>query len=133
MTQLALLPSAHPIRGDVSDELIAKLHDEHAAIVLSMQVSGLNDQQLADQLGIDYAQFSRIKSGSAHFPQRKILLLMDICGNEILLRFLVSRRGYGMHRLLSAVEQELADTKAKLAAAQQDIETIQRFMSATRR
>jgi hypothetical protein len=128
MTQLALLPTARPIRSEVSDELIARLADEHAAILLSMQVSGLADQQLADQLEIEYAQFSRIKSGHAHFPQRKLLTFMDVCGNEILMRFLVMRRGYGLHRLLSDVETENEQLRRKLADKDRELEIIQKFM-----
>ncbi|MBK8161499.1 MAG: hypothetical protein IPK59_23050 [Rhodospirillaceae bacterium] len=78
------------------------------AIMLCVHISGLDDRDLAKALAIDPAQWSRIKSGQAHFPQERMNRLMDICGNEAPLIWLASRRGYDLQAKLSLMEQKLA-------------------------
>lgn len=135
MPQLELPIARRPRHSgaDVSDEVIANIPSMLAAIKLAQEVAGLDDKQICVALQVDPGQWSRVKSGQANFPTDKYELFMDACGNEIPLRWLVMRRGKVMHRLLSAVEEELAATKAELAGARRDIETIQRFMQSTRR
>lgn len=132
MSQLALLPSARPTGGDVSDEIVYRQATFHAALKLCMDVSGLNDQQIADQIDLDAAQMSRIKKGDMHFPPNKLMDLMDACGNEIPLRWLAMRRGYDLKQKLSAVELENHKLRAELAERQKELEIVKRFVRETR-
>lgn len=118
--------------GDVSDEVIAQLKSMRAAIDLSQKVAGLDDKEMAAALEIDPGQWSRIKSGQANFPTDKYELFFDACGNEIPLRWLARRRGQGLHRLLSEVEEELIETKAERDAARAELATIKQFVRETR-
>lgn len=93
----------------------------NAAIVYCVGVSGLDRKQVYSALGIDAATWSRIESTQANFPPNKIEALMDICGNEAPLMWLVHARGYDwasvrerqseMERKLTELEQENADLK----------------------
>lgn len=94
-------------RGDADDSTIHRQPTLLSAIHLCINVSGLSSSQVASELKIQEAQFSRILTGKAHFPPNKIDALMDLCGNEIPLRWQSLRRGYGLVRLKSAVEADL--------------------------
>lgn len=86
-----------------------------AAIRLCVQVSGLQDNQVGPEIGIQEAQFSRILAGKANFPPNKLIPLMEVCGNEIPLLWLAHHRGYGLVRLKSRLETELEASKQENA------------------
>lgn len=79
------------------------------------------DRQLASSaltddcksLGIDPAHWSRVKVGQAHFPQERLEKLMDVCGNEVPLRWLSLRRGYELTPMLTEMERRLLVEKAE--------------------
>jgi hypothetical protein len=119
--------------ADVSDEVIDEMPTMLAAIDLAQKVAGLDDQQVCAALQIDPGQWSRVKSSQANFPTNKYVEFMNVCGNEIPLRWLAIRRGYELRRLLSSVEEELQRTKAELAEEKAKNETITRFVRETRR
>lgn len=86
--QLLLMDGGRPLRAEqpVPPEVVYRQPDMLAAIRLAVQVSGLDEKQVFLPLGINKAQWSRILSGQAHFPENKIERFMDIVGNEIPLR-----------------------------------------------
>jgi len=53
---------------------------------------------------------------------------MEVCGNEIPLRWLALSRGYGLFRLKSEVELENERLKAELSAQEAKLATIMEFM-----
>jgi len=65
---LTLFDDRTPEPSEISREYIISRPSLRAAMRLAQDVSGLEDKQLADGLGIDVAQWSRIKTGSGHFP-----------------------------------------------------------------
>ena len=133
MSQLDLLPTARPKGGDVSEEIVARLPNLLAAIKLSMDVSGLNDQQIADAIDVDSAQLSRIKRGDMHFPPNKLVNLMDVCGNEIPLRWLAWTRNWELKRRMSAIEAENLTLRALLVEREHDLDVLKRFVRETGR
>lgn len=100
---------------DTDMDTIARQPSWLAAIRLCVQVSGLQDNQVAIELGIQEAQFSRILAGKANFPPLKLVPLMDVCGNEIPLQWLAHHRGYGLVRLKSRLENELEESQRENA------------------
>jgi hypothetical protein len=72
---------------EVDNSLVESCKDELMAVNRCMDLSGLADEALADALGIDKGHFSRIRRGRGHFPTRKRLQLMYLCGNMLPAQF----------------------------------------------
>lgn len=115
-------------KQDVADEIISKIKDFKAALKLCKEISGLNDQQIAGELKIEPAQWSRIWSGSAHFPSEKIPCLMDLCGNQVPLRWLAMHYGYELKPTKTALEQENDKLKAELEMQRMEMDAIKKFI-----
>lgn len=88
------------------------------AIKLCVQLGGFeNEKAVAAHLGIDPGHWSRIMTEHAHFPTDKLCELMDMCGNEAPLLWLVNSRGYDVHtlrRLESENERTIRELKEAL-------------------
>lgn len=78
----------------VEPRLIEACPTAHQALLLQIQLSGLTDETVCDQLGIDKGHFSRIRSGTAHFPTRKLSDLQRLCGNAALAQWLARDAGF---------------------------------------
>lgn len=98
-------------------ELIERCPTAHQAALLQIQLSGLTDESVCDSLGIDKGHFSRMRTGTAHFPTRKLGALQDLCGNAALAQWLARAAGYelkpmnAMRERIEALEAELANLK----------------------
>jgi hypothetical protein len=81
-----------------------------SAIKLCISYAGLEaDKEVYLPLGIDAGHWTRITRGEAHFSVDKLCALMDLCGNEAPLMWLVDTRGYelaSLHRRESETERE---------------------------
>lgn len=121
-----------PIVEALTDDQVLALPSLTAACFRCIDTSGLQDKVICLQLDIDAPVLSRARSGAANFPPDKIDALMDLCGNEVPLRWQALRRGYGMVRLKSAVEMENERLRAQLAESQKKLETITEFMREVR-
>jgi len=117
---------------DVSGAVVARKSSLLDAIRLCAELAPVDDKVICRELELDAAQWSRIKSGQAHFPADKYNDLMDICGNEAPLRWLAQKRGYGLVRLKSEVEIENENLRAQLAQREKELDVITRFMRDTR-
>lgn len=76
------------------DQWIHNCRDRHQAIQLCVQASGLTNMQIASELGIDRGQFTRIMSGTAHFPDKKDDDLMRVCRNYAPMQYSAWRHGF---------------------------------------
>jgi len=113
---------------DVADEVIEKIKTPLEALLLCKSISGLNDQQISGELGIDPAQWSKIfNGGTANFPINKILCFMRVCQNLVPLRWLAMKCGYELKRIQSEVERENEELKAALKQERADREAVTRF------
>jgi len=105
--------------GDLPDDIILNCRDLKHAIKLCVEVSGLPLKDVAFQLDIPDKSLSRMLADNPedhrNFPPELIDLIMDVCHNEIPLRWQALRRNYGLHKLKSALELELEKTKRELA------------------
>lgn len=115
---------------EVSDSVVIRLKDLLEAINLCITTSGLPIKDVAFQCGYGEhpEQFSRMLNGTMHLPPRLIDKIMDICGNEIPLRWQNLKRGYGMHRLKSALELENENLRAALEQERHEKEVIKNFL-----
>ena len=88
------------IPSSVSVEEIARKKTLGAAIELCANAAGFDlDKQLQTALGVDKAQFSRWQSGAEGIVWPKFVSLMDFCGNDAPLFWMLHQRGYDIHSL----------------------------------
>lgn len=92
----------------VDPALIERLDSEDEAILLCVHLSRLSHEAVCSRLGIDKGHWSRILQGRAHFPTRKRLSLMQLCGNLAPIQYEALRSG------LSLYESPRAKRKAEL-------------------
>lgn len=135
MLEQVVLPfGTKPAKADVSDTTLLKQPDIDAAIRLSLIESGLQDNQVQPNLGIDKSAFSKaISRGNENsLPAKKLDPFADAVGNDIVLRWWALHRGYKLTKLKSTLEDENAALKRQLDDAHRDLETIKRFVKETR-
>lgn len=76
------LMSAMRSPSEVNPAFIQACHSELEALNLCMNLSGLSDEAIRENLGIDKGHFSRIRKGRGNFPPNKRVALMELCGNR---------------------------------------------------
>ena len=70
------------------------------AIELCAELAGFElDKSLQQELGVDKAQFSRWLSGQEGVCWPKFVKLMDTCGNDAPLLWMLHQRGYDLHTI----------------------------------
>jgi hypothetical protein len=111
--QLPLVEKAEPV--EVDPALVHRQKSMAGAIALCVQVAGLSEKEVYLPLGIDASHWTRITKGDAHFPLDRLGPLMDLCGNEAPLMWLAHHRGFGLHRLETALERENRELREALA------------------
>ena len=93
MKQLSLPQKVNP------DE-VARKSTLGAALELCAEVAGFElDKTLQIKMGVDKAQFSRWQSGAEGITWAKFVNLMDTCGNDAPLLWMLHQRGYDLHSL----------------------------------
>lgn len=94
MNQQISLPVA------VRPEEIKRKQSLGAAIELCAELGGYSlDKTLQQELGVDKAQFSRWQSGTEGVQWPKFELLMDTCGNDAPVLWMLHKRGYDLNSL----------------------------------
>lgn len=102
----------------IDEKLIRQQGSLLAAIKLCISMAGFDsDKEVFMPLGIDAGHWSRICKGDAHFPVDKLTSLMDLCGNEAPLLWLINVRGYEMDSL----RHKESETETKLRVANETI------------
>jgi plasmid maintenance system antidote protein VapI len=85
---------------EVNPDEIARKQSLGASLELCAELAGYEmDKQLQQALGVDKAQFSRWQSGTEGILWAKFEKLMDLCGNDAPLMWMVYQRGYDLHSL----------------------------------
>lgn len=93
MTQLSIPVTVRP------DEIVLK-QSLGKAIEYCAELAGFTlDKTLQEKLKVDKAQFSRWQSGEEGIKWDKFTKLMDICGNDAPLLWMLQKRGYDLHSL----------------------------------
>ncbi len=104
------------------------------AIKLCINASGLPAATVYERLGFDRGHWKRMMDGSAHFPPSLVPQLMELCGNQIPLLWLVDHCGYDvsslrpaetvLQRQLREAEQRLARMEAERQAERQMLQDV---------
>ena len=114
MTNQIALPVCVPA------DQIARKKTLGAAIELCAEAAGFDlDKTLALELGVDKGQFSRWLSGQEGIHWSKFEKLMDACGNDAPLIWMLHQRGYeitSLHKRESETERALRIAKEELLA-----------------
>ncbi len=104
----------------VTPEEIARERSLGASIELCAKVGGYAfDKELQLALSVDKAQFSRWQSGAEGVVWPKLERLMDACGNDAPVLWMLHQRGYdlfGLRKRENEVERENRELKEEVAA-----------------
>lgn len=76
------------------------------ALDLCLELAGIEPKRLQADLRLDKAQFSRWQSGQEGVNWPKLAAVMDHCGNDAPLLWMVHARGWDLHAMRK-VESEL--------------------------
>lgn len=115
------------IPSSVTPAEVAREKTLGGAIELCAKAAGYAlDKELQLELGVDKAQFSRWHSGQEGIVWPKFSKLMDLCGNDAPLLWMLHQRGYDIavlrkretetERQLRQVREELERERLKNAA-----------------
>jgi plasmid maintenance system antidote protein VapI len=120
MNQLALPIEIRPAE-------VARKHTLGDAIQMCAELAGFSlDKELQQVLGVDKAQFSRWMSGQEGISWPKFSKLMDACGNDAPLFWMLHQRGYD----LTSLRKTETDTETQLRLAREEIVALRRVMMA---
>jgi hypothetical protein len=86
------------IPDSYQQETALKCRSRAHAIRKCVEISNLEAKEIYGPLGIDQAQWSRIWSGGAFLNPDLKFPLMDVCGNDVPLRYDAAMRGYELVR-----------------------------------
>ena len=92
MTQLAM-------QVEITPQEVAREQSLGGAIALCAKAAGFEPKQVQEILKTDKAQWSRWESGAEGVMWPKFRALMDVCGNDAPLLWMMHARGYDLHSL----------------------------------
>lgn len=104
---------------EVDIETVRRQKSMGDALDLSQRISGLEDKQICDSVGIDKATLSKVKSNQAGLTGARYDRFANITGNEVALIWWADRRGYCLTPLETELEKRLRlerEEKERLAA-----------------
>lgn len=121
MNQLAL-------PADVKPEEVERKKTLGASIELCAELGGFGlDKELQMRLGVDKGQFSRWQSGDEGIKWEKIAKLMDACGNDAPVLWMLHQRGYdlnSMRRRENHTEKALREAQEALQAEKMKVKVL---------
>lgn len=101
---------------EIRPEEVAREKTLGGAIELCAKVAGYDlDKQLAMELDVDKAQFSRWTNGTEGITWPKLRKLMDRCGNNAPVLWMLYQMGYDLYSL----RKRETETERKLRAAEE--------------
>lgn len=110
---------------EVRPEEVARKRSFGAAIELCAEAAGYQlDKQLASDLGVDKGQFSRWTAGTEGVVWPKLAKLMDKCGNDAPVLWMLHERGYDLH----AVRRRESELEARLRQAEEENAALRRVL-----
>lgn len=99
------------------------------AIGLCIKAAGYEPKEVTDKLKMDKAQWSRWQSGAEGVTWPKFEALMDFCGNDAPLLWMLAARGYD----LSSLRRQETETERKLREATEELEQLKAEREVERR
>lgn len=118
MNQLSLPTEVRP------DE-VARKQSLGGAIELCAELGGYAlDKSLQQALGVDKAQFSRWQSGTEGVLWPKFVRLMDECGNDAPVLWMLHQRGYDLH----SVRRRETETERENRMLREEVAALRRVI-----
>lgn len=109
------------IPTDVTPSEVIRKATLGSAISLCAEAAGLEPKAIQTDLKLDKAQWSRWESGQEGILWPKLTAVMDRCGNDAPLLWMLHQRGYDLASLRkreTEVERELRQVREQLAQEQ---------------
>jgi plasmid maintenance system antidote protein VapI len=121
---------------DVRPEEIAREKTLGGALELCAKVAGFSlDKTLQQELGVDKAQFSRWHSGTEGIVWPKFVHLMDTCGNDAPLLWMLHQRAYDLTSLRkreTELERQNRELREQISTLMREREVELRLLSVIR-
>jgi hypothetical protein len=108
------------IPSEVTPQEIAREHSLGGAINLCAKAAGLAPKEVQDGLHSDRSQFSRWTDDKEGTLWAKLAALMDLCGNDAPLLWMLQARGYD----LSSLRKQETETERLLRIAREENEAL---------
>lgn len=110
---------------EVRPEEVARKSTLGHAMELCAELAGFSlDKELQHKIGVDKAQFSRWLSGTEGIVWPKFTKLMDECGNDAPLLWMLHQRGYDLH----SIRKRESETEKQLRQAREENAALRRLM-----
>lgn len=111
--------------NEVRPEEVARKQSLGAAIELCAEVGGYAlDKTLQQEMGVDKAQFSRWQSGTEGVAWPKFVQLMDKCGNDAPVLWMLHQRGYDLH----SVRRRETETERENRKLREEVQALRRVL-----
>lgn len=105
------------IPTDVTQTEVSRKTTLGGAIALCAEAAGLEPKTLQSDLKLDKAQWSRWESGQEGVIWPKLKAVMDRCGNDAPLMWMLHDRGYD----LASLRKRESETEQALRKAKEDL------------
>lgn len=118
--------------SDVTAQEVAREKTLGGAINLCAKAAGMEPKQVQSGLGADKAQFSRWTDDKEGILWPKFVALMDLCGNDAPLLWMLQARGYDLSSLRkseSETERENRQLRERVAAMEAERVVERRLLS----
>jgi len=118
------------IPAEIRPEEVARKQSLGDAINMCAELAGFSlDKELQQQMGVDKAQFSRWTSGTEGIVWPKFMRLMDACGNDAPLLWMLHQRGYD----LASIRKRESEVQRELRMARETIARMEHERDVERR
>lgn len=115
LTDIVLLPV----------DVIAEIPSLRDAYRKCVETSRYSEAEVADELGIEPAQFSRVlKRAGRHLDDDQLSNMERFCGNKIPTQWLAFQDGFELKRIESVVEKENRELRARIHRMQGELSSI---------
>jgi hypothetical protein len=111
--------------SDITAQEVARETTLGGAIGLCAKAAGLEPKEIQSDLKMDKAQWSRWESGAEGVVWPKFVALMDKCGNDAPLLWMLHARGYdlaSLRRKETELEKRLREANERIAQMEHDHE-----------
>lgn len=105
---------------------IARKRTLGAAIELCIEAGGKDSKDVQVDLKLDKAQFSRWSSGGEGVVWPKFTALMDYCGNDAPVLWMLSQRGYD----IESVRRQESTTERENRMLREEVTALRRVLGA---
>lgn len=120
---------------EVTPQEVARESSLGGSISLCAKAAGLTPKEVQDALKADRAQFSRWTDDKEGITWSKLGALMDLCGNDAPLFWMLHARGYelnSLHKRETETERQLRAERDKRIKAEERVQYFEEVMTGRR-